>query len=97
MMMASDDMRLRIRITQLTTSRFDLTGETPLVVQLSGTVVGPIDNLLPIMQAQKLGRPLVEVALIAADELPIRDGVVDPPGHRRGPPDTGWHDSLDRG
>lgn len=85
----SDDMVLRIRISQLTTSHYDLTGELPLVVQLSGQVAGPVDNLLPILRALKLGRPMVQVTLIADDDIPTDEPQARPV------PDTEWHDGLD--
>lgn len=75
-MAVSDDMQLRLRITRVATSRFDLTGDIPLTVEISARVVGPIDNLLPIMRGLKLGHPLVQVDLVADDLLP--DDLEDP-------------------
>lgn len=65
----SDDMVLKLRIVSVTTSTIDLTGQVPLVVQLSGIVDGPIDTLVPILRAQKVGdgQPIVAVRLIAED------------------------------
>lgn len=68
----SDDMVLKLRIVSVTTSTIDLTGQIPLVVQLSGIVDGPLDNLVPILRAQKDGgerQPTVAVRLVPDDEL----------------------------
>lgn len=59
----SDDMTLRIKLSELATSGLGVGEREPLGVTLSGVLVGPVDTLIPLLRAQHAGRPVITITL----------------------------------
>jgi hypothetical protein len=56
-----------LRVSQVETSRLDLTDTQPLYLTLVGRLESPIEALLPLLRAQNARRPVVTVTLSLED------------------------------
>lgn len=65
--MATTDV-LMLRVTELTTTRADLTEQEGVFIILTGRAIGPLEPLLALVRAQKAGHPIVAIAVQSSEE-----------------------------